>query len=74
MDSNGNTVNDEKESFGYKVTHTVSHPNMIFCMDKVASDTSQKVYSTVRVTDFLMTRWEHTKGKMINQFKALGVT
>ena len=42
MDSNGNTVNNEKGSFGCKVTYNVFHPDMILCMDKVGLDTSQK--------------------------------
>jgi len=41
MNKEGDAVTED-DAFGCKVSHKISHPDMILCMDEVGSDTSQK--------------------------------
>ena len=41
MDRDGNVV-DEKTSFGCKVTHRITRPEMVICFDELGGNTSQK--------------------------------
>ena len=42
MDRDGNPVDGESKSFGCGVSHKIVRPDIMFCLDKVGSNTSQK--------------------------------
>ena len=82
MNRDGDIVENEEDAFGCRVTHNVTRPDMILCMDEVGSSTCQKGDGAVGGEKYVCersktprqkcsTKAKHWKTVSSNEFRAL---